>query len=291
MAPHEKILLSARWRELYAPLQLTDYSSFLDYQNGEIVSEVRDRIVWKIPRESGHPSAFLKLYRNPGGNRPLSQWIRGEAPVTLAELEARNLEWMREHGFVAPKLLAWGGRMSGFWERDSFLVTEELEDLRPFDEWLRRHRDGTKTEVERHRKRDLIHRCGVLLRDLHERGFHHPFPYLRHFFVPTVDEAENIGMIDVDSARISRKVSRRNRSRGLAELLLSSYKSPVSQTDRLRFFRSYCGGEIDRLLLKQVLQRFRQKVRRHPNRYSWMREKIATLPFPSGFRERMLDRS
>lgn len=182
--------------------------------------------------------------------------------------------------------------MSGPWEIDSFLVTEDLVGLQAFDEWLGEATQSLPIHALKIRKRTLLVHCARILERLHQEGFDHPFPYLRHFFVPREygfhDSGDGtpprIAVIDVHTARIGKTVSLLNRQRALAELLLSSLKVPVTQTDRLFFLKEYCKGQVDTHLLAGVLQRLRTKLRRHPNRYRWAREAVSAIPFPASFK-------
>lgn len=276
-------------------LGLCDYESFLHFAGGEVVSEVRDRIVFRIEPTPGGPVWFLKVYRRRGANRPFHQIFRGQCPVSLAELEARNLDWLAQHEFIAPRVIAWGGRLSPLLsERSSFILTEELIGMVPLDDWLRANRTILPMSEFTARKRLLLGACGRRLRDLHDRGFHHPFPYLRHFFVGTDFDANGgapkVGVIDVDFAEIGNRVGPARRARGLAETLLSSYRSDLTQSDRVRFFRAYCGGgKIDRNLVDRTSRRFQEKLRKHPNRYAWVRDELARTPFPPSLKSRTSD--
>ena len=317
MRIREKTFFSEDWRKISNSLGLKDFESFLAFDQGDLISEVRDRIVYRYRGWEGIPDFYLKIYRHPGANHPLAQLLRFQRPKTLAEREAENLLWLENQGILAPKVLAWGGRVLGFSEVNSFLVTEAMEGFVPLNEFLERNCQSLPPHEYRKSKLDLLHACATLLADLHRRGFHHPFPYLRHFFVPEQPhpltptargaEAENeisplngvrrgregevlqVGIIDVDFAKISNTVSRRDRARGLAELLLSSFKSPLSQTDRLRFFQVYCGGRPDQELLTLTFKRFYQKLRRHPNRYAWVREALSRIPFPASLKDSISD--
>ncbi|MCA9444496.1 MAG: hypothetical protein KC964_27160 [Candidatus Omnitrophica bacterium] len=184
MGLHEEIFLRADYEEFFRSLGLLNYDSFLTFERGEEVSEVRDRIVFRFRPEAEGDAFFLKIYRQPGANRPLSQCLQIQRPMTLAKLEAWNLQWLEERGFIAPKVLAWGGRMNGWSEVNSFLVTEEMVGFEPFDEWLVRSKSELPGKEFQRIKRVMIDRCAEALADLHGQGFHHPFPYLRHFFVP-----------------------------------------------------------------------------------------------------------
>ena len=121
MGLHEEIFLRADYEEFFRSLGLLNYDSFLTFERGEEVSEVRDRIVFRFRPEAEGDAFFLKIYRQPGANRPLSQCLQMQSPKTLAKMEARNLNWLKERGFVAPKVLAWGGRMNGWSEVNFFL--------------------------------------------------------------------------------------------------------------------------------------------------------------------------
>ncbi len=269
------------------------YQDFFQPPQAKVISQVRDRVVYFVPSSGlGSPGLYLKAFIHKGANHPLLQLLSFETPHSLAEAEAHRLRWLEEHDFPAPRVLAWGARMNGPWEMDSFLVTEELAGYQAMDDWLSQAALSLPSHALRIHKRTLFSLCARFLARLHKGGFDHPFPYLRHFFVPQgfgvkdsgVETPPKIAIIDVHAARIGRTVSLVNRQRALAELLLSSLKSPLSQSDRLFFLKEYGGGEVNRELLSGVIQRLRTKLRRHPNRYRWAREAVAAIPFPPSFR-------
>ncbi len=274
-----------------AGLQL--YGDFLQPPRAKVISEVRDRVVYFIPPlQADQAGLYLKVFQNKGANHPLLQLLSFETPHSLAEAEARRLRWLEKHDFPAPRVMAWGARMNGPWEISSFLLTEELIGLQAFDEWLLEASGSLAGQTLKNSKRTLLAHSARTLARLHREGFDHPFPYLRHFFVPrgfgahdSIDETPmTIAIIDVHTARIGKTVSQINRQRALAEVLLSSLKSPVSQADRLFFLKEYCGGQASRQLLSGAIARLRTKIRRHPNRYRWAREAVAAIPFPPSFR-------
>lgn len=266
---------------------LRAYEDFLAPSGGVVVSEVRDRIVYFFPADGVHLGLYLKVFRRAGGNEPIRQLIGGEWPCSLAEYEQRRLAWLEQNGFRAPRVAAWGARMRGWSEIDSILVTEDLTGLQALDEWLVAARSASNGNTFRESARDLLRRSARTLRALHEKGFDHPFPYLRHFFVPRfgtdTPTTDRVAVIDVHSAWIGSRVSATRRSRALAESFLSSLKSPITQSDRLAFLRAYADG-TDRELVNQIFHRFRQKLRRHPNRYQWADEKVRSMPFPASTR-------
>jgi len=297
MSSDPVVHLSPDHSETLARLGFRSYGDFLSPPVGEVISEVRDRLVYRLSSRVVGSSFgyYLKVFRNRGANRPLAQMLSGEWPHTCAEIERRRLDWLADRGFAAPRVAAWGARMSmGFAEKDSFLMTQELENLQAMDEWLQ-SASGSLTGTDFLReKKALLKTIAHLLSQLHAEGFHHPYPYLRHFFVPVFQSEETedlseedlsrnrtVAILDVHSAAISnRPVSRRRRVRGLAELFLSSLKSPLSHSDRLRFLQDYAGGRVDRKLAASVLARFSQKLKRHPNRYRWAMEAVEAMRFP-----------
>ncbi|NUN95111.1 MAG: hypothetical protein HUU16_02960 [Candidatus Omnitrophica bacterium] len=293
MAIREFLRLGEAFSDLAAWRGLQKYEDFLAPTGAVKVAEVRDRVVLYLPaREGSEGGLYLKVFRKRGANRPWLQLLRGEQPHSLAEHETRRLEWLEAAGFLCPRVVAWGARMKGWSEVDSFLLTSELVGMQALDEWLL---DETPDHSKRVLKRSLLLAAARTLANLHRSGFDHTHPYLRHFFVPrnTGDlppEAISVAVIDVHTARIGRAVSRGNRERALAEIFLSSLKVPLSQSDRVAFLREYLDGEIDQAFLGGLLRRFRQKLRRHPNRYRWAKERVSALPFPSAFRKLAEDR-
>jgi hypothetical protein len=308
MSARTVIRIDSGFEDSLRSLGLRQYEDFLSPSGARVVSEVRDRVVFHLP-SIGQPGSgfYLKVFRNRGANKPLLQLLRGTRPHSLAEVEQRRLEWLEAQGFPAPRCAAWGARMRGWSEVDSFLLTAELDGMMALDEWLLAASSRLSTGDYRQAKRRHLLLAANLLADLHAQGFDHPFPYLRHFFVPAeipagglpedtaearsdaacLDPASRrgravlpIAIIDVHSAVMGRNVSERSRERALAELFLSSLKAPVTHSDRLAFLKEYSGGRIDRERIEGILGRFAQKLRRHTNRYRWARETVAAMRFP-----------
>jgi hypothetical protein len=288
MASKRTFRIRSRFRPDLVELGYRDFEDFFSPSDSEIASEVRDRIVYRIPDDSGrgNPGYYLKVFQNSGANRPWRQLALFEKPRSCAETEVNRLDWLEEHGFLGPRWAAWGAEMRGFSEVRSFLMTEALHGRQGLDEWLSAARENLTPSVFRGQKRIFLANAARTLAKLHEEGFHHPYPYLRHFCVPQFQSEhegepdETVAVIDVHSAEIGGPVSRRKRARGLAELLVSSLKAPLTHSDRIYFLREYGSGALDRQLARAVLERFEEKLRRHPNRYAWAREIWKGMRFP-----------
>ncbi|MCL4735392.1 MAG: hypothetical protein KJ050_10705 [Candidatus Omnitrophica bacterium] len=292
----EQLFVEASDSETLEQWGFRGYPDFLTPDGASEISRVRDRTVYFLPPATpGKPGAYLKVFHNPGANRPWLQLLHLEKPHSQAEAESRRLLWLAQHHFLAPRVMAWGARISGIREINSFLLTEELSGLEPMDVWLQQNEESPTAERDSRLKRRFLQRCAEVLSSLHGQGFDHPFPYLRHFFVPSYAHCRDssfhpaeeipVAVLDVHCAEIRSSVSPRNRARALTEALISSLKSPLTQSDRLFFFSTYCGGNPDRNLFDRVFRRLRTKMKHHPTRYRWVREKLLSMPFPESFRK------
>jgi tRNA A-37 threonylcarbamoyl transferase component Bud32 len=184
--------------------------------------------------------------------RKIASGLLGRTPVSPEVKQAALLFRLERHGIAAPKLLAFGERAHGAWERESFLLMELPQDVRELGHWLREMPPTVLGGTLREHRRQLVRQTGTLMRRLHDAtvsldhgklvsrppalGGQHGILFVREF----ADGTEVFcGAIEVLTIR-----RRRMRSHALADLvfLRRQFAGALgSRTDELRFIQSYLG--------------------------------------------------
>lgn len=194
----------------------------------------------ELPVEDREIHVAVKRLRPKTWTKMLSQWFRrGRAPEA----------WYRGHALLARDiptarpLAVYGPRSSDF-RRDEYLLTEWLTgalDLHLYG-WDLARRDA---DVRRRSARRSAEALGRLVGRLHDQGFSHRDLKGNNILLRDVaqfgggDKAEAF-LIDLDGLRRQKTVSFGTCCKNLTRLALSVELHPwVSQTDRLRFLRSY----------------------------------------------------
>lgn len=222
--------------ELYLPelrrLGLDTVERVMGFEGGESYREKagRQTVRVEIRGLDGQPSAiYLKRHHEVDTDKLLDGLLHWRKPQTRADIEYRNIVRLQDHGLATATPVARGEDQRWGRRQDSFLMTEEIPDAEPADDYFRGRfalltagdrRDGRQSGalsasssamVQQRRRRDLLHAKRQLIaaiartaRKFHGSGFYHRDFYLCHFFIrelvplpdsigspsPTVGDAE-----------------------------------------------------------------------------------------------------
>jgi hypothetical protein len=213
---------------------------------GEAVCAVPDAAaVWPTPAvappfyDDPPPDGRPVLVRLPDGRVAELVRFRTVAPVgrLLARLRGRSwrspgatlarvLFHLQRYGIPAPRLLAFGQRLTSPTTADSFALYEPPAGASLAD-WLREIRSPAD-------RREVLTQAGLLLRQLHDAGCRPIGPVFR------VDDLGRVSVGDASRVRIIRRLTGRTRRADLAGLVSSL--PHTSRSDRLRVARAYLGG-------------------------------------------------
>jgi len=152
--------------------------------------------------------------------------------------------WRRAHGFVArdiptPHPVAFVEQRKGRFLIKSYLITRGVDRSISLATLLEKGISALPQEACT-RKCEFLHQGAHLVRKMHERGVCHRDLKASNILVCEREGRKELLLIDLDSARIKRHVSREDRVRDLARLNASLLNTRrVSTTDRLRFLKCY----------------------------------------------------
>jgi tRNA A-37 threonylcarbamoyl transferase component Bud32 len=128
-------------------------------------------------------------------------------------------------------------------------------------------------------KRELIRQAGRLVRKMHEVGIYHSDLHLKNFVVEVKEGTlGSLHIIDFDRATIIHPLKSDKWFGNLLRLDRSVEKwtakgLPITRTDRLRFLKSYLGGEEERKVsVRKYLKGY--LLRRMRYRLGWAIERL-----------------
>jgi tRNA A-37 threonylcarbamoyl transferase component Bud32 len=221
------------WREvLLGPLGLR-LDEWLAAGCVSIIKSGPHRVVYRVALPEG--TLFIKHYLVPNRRAILRQWFRRGK----GRNEGKRSQQLAAIGVPTIWPIALGEQRKRKFLFENYLVTPEIPDSIPLDEFVMEQLPGWP-EPRRSRVRQKLARAlGIMTARLHDAGFlhvdFHPGNILVRFTTP--DEPELV-MIDLDALRRRRRVDWKAARQNLA-LLNHFFWVRSSRTDRLRFLESY----------------------------------------------------
>lgn len=283
----QRIFVNVRHLGELARLGLDTFDKVMSFSGGREYRAATDRLTVRVPLAGpgGKPEAvYLKRHRKVDVGEWLDGLLHLRKPRTPADMECRNIFLLSHFGIATMKPVALGQHLRWTLRQPSFLMTEEIPDGVPADDYLKATfaPAGAANRDAVARKRRFIHDVARLVHRLHRAGFYHRDLYLCHIFVRELTSAAGqpewgLHLIDLQRVRWPGpgKVGRRWIIKDLAELAYSAPAGVVSRTDRVRFLREYLGlggrrwsGRLDdraRRLVRSVVRKAEQ-IARHDAR-------------------------
>jgi len=250
---------------------LTGFRSVFAYDRGERLDKPnlgpwRQR--WRILlNEFGGRQRvlYLKRYDRPPFREQLRRILTCHPRHGTGWWEWRNMRRVAAAGVPTATPVAFGERMRGWFERQSFIVTEAI-DGQSLERWVPEHL-GPNGDVGWSARRQLVCDLALLVRTLHEARLVHRDLYLSHVYLShNRDGRPALRLIDLQRVFRPRWRWRRWQVKDLAALNYSTPGPCVPSTERLRFLRAYLGvprfRPRDRRLIRRILARTKRLSRR-----------------------------
>jgi len=198
-----------------------------------VVKHGGHRTVYRIAL--GNETVYWKVCRLYGPRAWWRDFFRG--PKARLEFDrARELAGRR---IATVEPLAWG-RMGGFWPPASHLITRELEQTIPLDEYLLDHPPQSPKG-----RRALTAALASFIARLHDAGVTHPDLHPGNLLVRELGGSHEFFLIDVHDAQLGQPLDRAARRANLV-LLNRWFQIRCTRTDRMRFWRAYGGADDER---------------------------------------------
>lgn len=198
---------------------------------------------------------FIKMHRGVGWREILKNWFQFKRPVLGASNEFRAIRHMEALGLDTMRACAFGERGWNPAARESFIITAELENMIPLEDFCR---DWNVNPPDPALKRRLIMRLAEVCSGMHYSGLNHRDCYICHFLLDKTAFASGeirLFVLDLHRAEIRPRIPRRMRVKDLAGIFFSSMDLGLSRRDALRFMAVYRrGGALDARLWRDVYE-------------------------------------
>jgi heptose I phosphotransferase len=246
----EKFEVDQDYREKLIGVGLLSFKDFFFCKGIAAMREVPGRLTVSVKFED----QLVYLKRHWKKSSP----TRKSGPHHEAITEWDNTRALHHDGVNVPVPMAYGtGRIGG--EAVSFYLSKEVEGMQS-DYFL--HENELKGQC----RRTFWSQLGSFARDFHSKGYNHRDFYLCHIFVNFVEGQNFFSLIDLQRVQKRKKFRRRWIIKDLGQLFYS-FPNSVSQSDKMRFFKSYKGVErlssSDKKMLQEIMQRMERMKSKH----------------------------
>jgi tRNA A-37 threonylcarbamoyl transferase component Bud32 len=204
-----------------------------------VVKSGPHRAVYRVALPGG--AIFIKHFLVPNRRAVFRQWFRRGK----GRNEAKRATRLAAFGVATIAPVALGERRCRGFLLDNYLITPEIADAFPLDEFVARHLSASAPQRRAALRRDLARALGELTARLHDGGFVHNDFHPGNILV-RIDERgrPRLAMIDLDALRSPRRLGRREAMQNLA-LLNHYFWTRSSRVDRVRFLRAYLDGRAE----------------------------------------------
>lgn len=262
------ILVAEEFEPALAAQGLTSLDAFFVFEGGRDLAKGnigshrrRLQLAVTLPNAEQPTKLYLKRYDHPPRLPQLIHWLTHRRRVSLARIEHETACRLAAEGIGTPHTAACGELWGALFEKRSFLMTRQVADAESLERKLPPYFHDPVTLDVRRQRRDFIQRLATFVKRFHETGYCHRDLYFSHIFCSTTGSFTLI-----DLARAFKPVLRRRfKIKDLAQLHYSAPRDQFSQTDRLRFYLTYCGRNslepADRSVLAAVLKKAARMAR------------------------------
>jgi len=255
----ESFFVDIDYVKAFEKLGLTSFDALFSFDSGQdpggsSLPDYRSRMQFKT--SGPDKTLYLKRYNHPDALTQIKNWFWHNSRKSMMSFDLSPTEDLSRAAIKTPKTVAYGEQWGIFFEKRSFIITEELPNAEPLDKKLPDcFRDRSKTRNLR-QQRNFIERLGRFAKRFHETGYRHRDFYLAHIFY---SDDGTFYLIDLQRAFKPHILAERFRVKDIAQLFYSAPGSAFSKTDRLRFYKSYTGKKFlngrDKKFIRKVIKK------------------------------------
>ena len=219
--------------------------------HGEVFREIKNRKTVRFAFGGGH--CFIKIHRGVGWREIIKNLTSFKRPVLGAVNEYLAIRHCEKIGLNTMKCRAFSERYSNPAKRESFIITDELQDMTSLEDLAASWLDTPPTHAF---KVKLISLLAETCAKMHFSGLNHRDCYLCHFLLDNkaIKSGETrLYVLDLHRAEIRGKVPRRLQVKDVAGIYFSSMDLTLTKSDMLRFVAKYSSyGELDSRFWRSV---------------------------------------
>jgi len=208
----------------------------------EVVKQGVHRTVYRV--ELPGRAFYVKQYRRERLRDGVSHLVRPSA----ARREWHKAAEVARRGIPTVKPLAWAERIRGRLVRDNYLVTEAIHAACPLQEYVTDHLPKLPPRAQRSMRRALVKGAARFVASIHRAGIFHDDFHVGNILVgmnarPLADPADtpnpDFHLIDLPGVRFSSGPLEWRATRASLIMFASGWWRRTSETERLRFWRTY----------------------------------------------------
>lgn len=220
---------------------------------GEVFRNVKNRKTMRFAFNG--KNYFVKIHRGVGWKEIIKCLSMGKKPVLGAENEYEAIKLLESLNVPTMKCRAFAKRGSNPAQQESFIITDELQNKIPLEDFCKDWKTNPPAEKLKH---EIIDRLAETCAKMHFSGLNHRDCYICHFLLDEkLFAAENkvsLCVLDLHRAEIRKEIPRRMRIKDLAGIFFSSMDAGLTKRDALRFIAVYSKfGKLDSKLWGDVL--------------------------------------
>jgi heptose I phosphotransferase len=233
---------------------LTSIDAVFDFSSGtslnkDNLAQHRSRIQFELNGKS----LFLKRYDDPPILTQLKNWITHSRRACTSDFDRLPAEKISSAGINTPKIIAYGCRWKGLFEKRSFIITEKIPNAESLERRLPEFfYQPSSPEIKKH-KCHFLNELADFARRFHDTGLRHRDFYLAHIFLT---DTGSFYLIDLQRTFRPRLFTDRFRIKDITQLYYSAPGQYISRSDRLRFYLRYTRRTkltwIDRLFINRL---------------------------------------
>lgn len=181
-------------------------------------------------------SYFAKIHFGVGIKEIVKNLLQLRLPIISAENEWLAIQKLHQLNIATMNVAAFGEKGFFPWSKQSFLVTEELQNTISLEHLCA---PWNKQKPSFKLKLALIKEVAHIAKTLHENGINHRDFYLCHFLLDKTIPKTTLYVIDLHRAQIRKTVPTRWLIKDLAGLYFSAMDIGLTKRDILRFIAMY----------------------------------------------------
>lgn len=248
-----ELLIGAELESLFAG---RDPFEVVRHLQGEIFREMPGRRTLRFAHDGKR--YFLKYHGPMGWASWLRQKISFKPLIAGAENEAHAILEIARLGIPTMTMAAWGQQEGHPAHRESFVITEALEETLSLEDACRATRGVRPEESVWH---DIVDRLAFVAATLHERGWVHKDFYICHFLMPVAEGWQGgLHLIDLHRMTQETRSLRRWMIKDVAALMYSfaevGWHDAALRQHFLAAYGARLSGGIDKLFVRDVERRF-----------------------------------
>ena len=194
---------------------------------------------------------FAKIHFGIGWREIFKDISQLRLPVIGARNEWEAIKKLKELNIDTMTAVAFGSEGFNPAQLKSFIVTEELTDTIPLEDYCR---SWGNTKPNFKIKIELIRKLAHVSQVMHSSGMCHRDYYLCHFHLHpsrSQDDELKVSLIDLHRALITKRLAIRWIVKDIAGLYFSAMNIGLTERDKLRFIRLYTGRPLREAVIER----------------------------------------